>query len=66
VHQTIRHVFPDALVAPSIMLGGSDNHYYALVADNTYGFLPQDIVLEFEPPATHPPSLSNQWTILSG
>ena len=40
VHQTIRHVFPDALVAPSIMLGGSDNHYYAIVADNTYGFLP--------------------------
>jgi len=45
VHQTIRHVFPDVLVAPSIMLGGSDNHYYALVADNTYGFLP----LRFEP-----------------
>ncbi len=40
VQQTIGYVFPDALVAPSLMIGGSDTHHYAAVAENTYGFLP--------------------------
>lgn len=40
LHQTIRRVFPDALVAPTMMLGGSDARHYADVAENRYGFLP--------------------------
>ncbi len=40
LQQTIGHVFPEALVAPSLMIGGSDTHHYAAVAENTYGFQP--------------------------
>jgi carboxypeptidase PM20D1 len=40
LHQTIKQVFPDVLVAPAMMLGGSDSHHYDIVADNIYGFSP--------------------------
>ncbi len=42
LHETIRQVFPDAIVAPAMMLGGSDTHHYSEVAENRYGFLPLD------------------------
>lgn len=40
LHKTVRQMFPEALVAPAMMLGGSDNHHYAEVAKDRYGFLP--------------------------
>lgn len=40
VHTAIRAVFPEVLVAPGMMLGGSDSHHYHGLAENTYGFLP--------------------------
>ncbi len=40
LHTVVRQVFPDALVAPTMMLGGSDSHHYATVAENRYGFVP--------------------------
>lgn len=38
--QSIRQQFPDAVVAPSLMIGASDVRHYATVADNTYRFMP--------------------------
>ncbi len=38
--RTIRQVFPEAVVAPSIMLGGSDSHHYDGLVGNTYRFAP--------------------------
>ncbi len=40
VHRTIKAVFPETLVAPGIMLGGSDSHHYAAITENTFGFMP--------------------------
>jgi len=40
LHKTIRQLFPDVIVAPSMMLGGSDTHHYSGVARDCYGFLP--------------------------
>jgi len=40
LHETIGQVFPDAIVAPAMMLGGSDTHHYAGVAEDRYGFTP--------------------------
>jgi len=40
LHTAIRLAFSDVIVAPSMMLGGSDTHHYAGVASNRYGFLP--------------------------
>lgn len=40
IAQSIRQSFPDALVAPSLMIGASDARSYAAVADNAYRFMP--------------------------
>ena len=38
--RTIRSVFPQILVGPTLMLGQSDSRHFSTVADNTYRFLP--------------------------
>ncbi|MBL9005464.1 MAG: M20 family peptidase [Myxococcales bacterium] len=40
IAQSIRDHFPDAVVAPSLMIGASDVRHYAAVADNAYRFMP--------------------------
>ena len=40
IQETVGHVFPDAVVAPTMVLGGTDSHHYAIVAENIYGFMP--------------------------
>lgn len=40
IHKTIKQVFPDVLVGPAMMLGGSDSHHYSIIAENIYGFSP--------------------------
>lgn len=46
LQETIRQVFSEAIVAPAMMLGGSDTHHYAEVAEDRYGFLPLDFSVE--------------------
>jgi carboxypeptidase PM20D1 len=41
VEKTIRQVFTDAVVAPSLVLGATDSRYYQDVADGVYRFSPQ-------------------------
>ena len=36
----MREVFPDALVAPGLMLAASDSRHFDAVADATYRFMP--------------------------
>jgi len=38
--ETIRQVFPDVLVAPGLMMGGSDSKHYANLSHNIYRFVP--------------------------
>jgi carboxypeptidase PM20D1 len=38
--KTIREIFPDALVAPSLMIAGTDSKQYHALTENTYRFLP--------------------------
>jgi carboxypeptidase PM20D1 len=38
--RTIREVFPGALVAPGLMLGGTDSRHFAAVAEQTFRFSP--------------------------
>jgi carboxypeptidase PM20D1 len=40
IEKTIRQVFPDVLIAPGLMLAGSDSKNYENVADNSYRFVP--------------------------
>ena len=40
LNKTIRQIFPEVLVVPSMMLGGSDSHHYGEVAENSYRFGP--------------------------
>jgi len=40
LNQTIREVFPDALVAPGLMVGGTDSIHYGAISDHIYKFSP--------------------------
>ena len=46
IANTIREVFPEVLVAPTMMLGASDARHYALVSPNIYRFVPQFVTDE--------------------
>jgi carboxypeptidase PM20D1 len=40
LNRTIREVFPDVVVAPGLMLAGTDSRLYASIADNIFRFSP--------------------------
>jgi carboxypeptidase PM20D1 len=40
ISRTVREVFPDAMVAPGLMLAASDARHFQPVADNAYRFMP--------------------------
>jgi carboxypeptidase PM20D1 len=40
IEKTIREIFPDVLIAPGLMLAGSDSKHYETIAENSYRFLP--------------------------
>ena len=40
IARTVREVFPDSMVAPGLMLAGSDARHFQAVADNAYRFMP--------------------------
>jgi len=33
-------MFPDVLIAPSLVVGGTDSKHYIEIADNSYRFIP--------------------------
>lgn len=40
IEQTAKDVFPDVVVAPYLVLGGTDSRYYSVVTPNVYRFTP--------------------------
>lgn len=40
LHRTIRAVFPEAIVAPYLVLGGTDARFYRNICPNVYRFMP--------------------------
>lgn len=40
LNQTIREVFPDVVVSPGLMVGGTDARHYSGVSDNVFRFAP--------------------------
>lgn len=40
LHKTIREIFPDVLVAPAVMIGGTDSKHYQYLTKNIYRFSP--------------------------
>ncbi|WP_236674919.1 M20 family peptidase [Piscinibacter sp. HJYY11] len=40
IERSIRDVFPDAIVAPGLVIGGTDSKHYWDLADSTYRFTP--------------------------
>jgi carboxypeptidase PM20D1 len=44
--RSIREVRPDAVVAPSLMLAGTDSRYFCDLSDSVYRFMPLPLALE--------------------
>jgi carboxypeptidase PM20D1 len=40
LHRAVKATFPDAIVAPSLVLGATDTRHFILVADSLFRFLP--------------------------
>jgi len=40
LHRTIEEVFPDAVVAPGLVLGGTDSRHFSEITPNVYRFAP--------------------------
>jgi carboxypeptidase PM20D1 len=46
LHRTIRQVFPDTVVAPSLVIGGTDSKHYEKIAENSFRFIPMRLEKE--------------------
>jgi len=44
--KTVREVFPDAILSPSLMIAATDSRYYTKVADDVYRFFPVQMTTE--------------------
>lgn len=40
IQKTIQEIFPDVIVAPSLVIAATDSRHYSEVTDNTYRFMP--------------------------
>ncbi len=40
IQKSIQEVFPDVIVAPSLVIAATDSRHYSEVANNTYRFMP--------------------------
>jgi carboxypeptidase PM20D1 len=46
LQRTIRQMFPDSIVAPFLMVAGTDTKHYAEISDNIFRFLPMRLTSE--------------------
>jgi carboxypeptidase PM20D1 len=46
LHRTIRQVFPDMVVAPSLVITGTDSKHYERIAENSFRFIPMRLQKE--------------------
>jgi len=40
IERTVREVFPDAIVAPGLVIAGTDSRHFEAIADQVYRFMP--------------------------
>jgi carboxypeptidase PM20D1 len=43
IQKSIKEIFPNTVVAPSLVIGATDGRHYQSVSDNVYRFLPMQI-----------------------
>jgi carboxypeptidase PM20D1 len=43
IQKSIQEIFPDVVVAPSLVIGATDSHHYYELTDNIYRFMPVQI-----------------------
>jgi carboxypeptidase PM20D1 len=48
LQRTVHQSFPDAVIAPSLVVGATDSRHYAAVAENSYRFLPMRLHADSE------------------
>ena len=46
LEKTVMQVFPDVVVAPSLVIGRTDSHHYSEIADNSFRFVPMRLGTE--------------------
>ena len=46
LHRAVKATFPDAIVAPSLVLGATDTRHFIAIADNTLRFIPARMARE--------------------
>jgi len=46
LHKTVRQIFPETLVAPGLVTGGTDSRHYSNISKDTYRFAPFRIAKE--------------------
>lgn len=46
IERTIREIFPESIVAPALVLGGTDSRYFTEVSDCVYRFMPVKLTSE--------------------
>ena len=46
LHRAVRAAFPEAIVAPSLVLGATDTRHFITIADNLFRFLPARLARE--------------------
>ncbi|MBW2181589.1 MAG: M20/M25/M40 family metallo-hydrolase, partial [Deltaproteobacteria bacterium] len=40
LHKTVRQIFPDVIVTPFLVVGGTDTKHYVEISENIFRFLP--------------------------
>jgi len=43
IARSVREIYPDTVVAPFLVMAGTDSRHYSAVADNIYRFAPFDL-----------------------
>lgn len=46
INESIKQIYPDVLISPSLNSGATDSRHYAVISDNIYGFLPMTMTTE--------------------
>lgn len=49
LHRTIRQIFPEVVVTPSLLIAATDSRHYADLSNNIYRFIPQRVGPEDRP-----------------
>ncbi len=66
ISATIRQIFPDAVVSPTLMIGSSDSRHFSIVTKNIYRFAPIFVTSEDMARIHGPNERTNVWDFKKG